>query len=90
MMPRGMQGGMPPGAMQGGMMPGMPGQMMPGADGEMGGMPFVGPRIDARGLTARPDWPEEEQNYRVEVTVRDRSGKKDEVKASLIVKVRAG
>jgi hypothetical protein len=56
----------------------------------MGGeMAFTGPRIDARGLSARPDWPNEEQNYRVEITVRDRSGRKDEVKASLLVKVRS-
>jgi hypothetical protein len=59
-------------------------------DPAMGGMPApAGPRIDARGLTAKIDYPNEEQNYRVEVTVRDRSGQKSPVKASLIVQVRA-
>jgi hypothetical protein len=68
---------------------GFPGGMPPGMDAEGGGMAFVGPRIDARGLSARPEWPNEEQNYRVEITVRDRAGRKDEVKASLLVKVRS-
>lgn len=45
-------------------------------------------RIDARGLQATYDYPNEEQNYRVEVTVRDRTGKKTPVKASLLVRVR--
>jgi hypothetical protein len=45
-------------------------------------------RIDARGLQATFDYPNEEQNYRVEVTVRDRTGKKTPVKASLLVRVR--
>lgn len=48
----------------------------------------VGPRIDARGLQARFTYPNEEQNYRVEVTVRDRSGQKTPVKASILVRVR--
>jgi hypothetical protein len=65
-------------------MPGGP--MMPG--GAMGGTQ-VGPRLDARGLTATFDYPNEEQNYRVEVTVRDRSGKKEPVTASILVQVRA-
>jgi hypothetical protein len=61
---------------------------VPGGD-EGAAAAMVGPRIDARGLTARPDWPNEEQNYRVEITVRDRSGRKEEVKASLLVRVRS-
>jgi hypothetical protein len=48
----------------------------------------AGPRIDARGLTASFVYPNEEQNYRVEVTVRDRSGQKPTVTASLLVHVR--
>jgi hypothetical protein len=60
----------------------------PGADAGEGEAPVAGPRIDARGLIAKFEYPNEEQNYRVEVTVRDRSGKKDPVKASLLVKVR--
>lgn len=67
-----------------GMVPGMPG-MTP--DGMMGMQ--VGPRLDARGLTATFEYPNEEQNYRVEVTVRDRSGKKEPVTASILVQVRA-
>ena len=91
------QPGMPPGDPNmmggGGVVPGT-GFVFPGAGGgmdpTMGGMPApAGPRIDARGLTAKIDYPNEEQNYRVEVTVRDRSGQKSPVKASLIVQVRA-
>jgi hypothetical protein len=48
----------------------------------------AGPRVDARGLIGKFEYPAEEQNYRVEVTVRDRSGKKQPVTASLLVKVR--
>lgn len=48
----------------------------------------VGPRIDARGLTATFSYPNEEQNYRVEVTVRDRSNQKKPVTTSILVKVR--
>lgn len=48
----------------------------------------VGPRIDARGLTATFTYPNEEQNYRVEVKVTDKSGKKEPVTASILVKVR--
>ncbi len=48
----------------------------------------LGPRIDARGLVASFSYPNEEQNYRIEVTVRDRSGQKPPVTASLLVRVR--
>lgn len=48
----------------------------------------AGPRLDARGLTATFSYPNEEQNYRVEVTVRDRSGQKAPITASILVKVR--
>ncbi|HEX9996665.1 MAG TPA: hypothetical protein VGB45_05950, partial [Abditibacterium sp.] len=48
----------------------------------------LGPRLDARGLTATFEYPNEEQNYRVEVTVRDRSGQKEPVTASILVRVR--
>ncbi|MBV9467944.1 MAG: hypothetical protein JO316_22385 [Abitibacteriaceae bacterium] len=51
--------------------------------------PPPGQRVDAHGAQGKFDYPNEEQNYRVEVTVRDRSGKKKPVKASLLVKVRA-
>ncbi|HEX8550732.1 MAG TPA: hypothetical protein VF681_04175 [Abditibacteriaceae bacterium] len=51
-------------------------------------LPALGPRIDARGMQARFEYPNEEQNYRVEVTVRDRSGQKTPVKASILVRVR--
>ena len=47
-----------------------------------------GPRIDARGLTATFTYPNEEQNYRVEVTVTDRNGAKQPIKASILVRVR--
>jgi hypothetical protein len=50
--------------------------------------PQMGPRIDARGLTASFTYPNEEQNYRVEVTVRDKSGQKPPVTTSVLVKVR--
>lgn len=63
----------------------------PGVNGEGGdgGEPaFIGPRIDARGLTAKFSYPNEEQDYRVEVTVRDRSGQKQPVTASIIVRIR--
>jgi len=56
-----------------------------------GGAPapeLTGPRIDARGLVATFDYPNEEQNYRVQVTVRDKTGQKEPVTASLLVKVR--
>ncbi len=88
----GMPPGMPPGMMPGGMPPGaMPPGMMPGVDAPEGyQMPAVtGPRLDATGLTARINFPNEEQNYRVEVTVRDPSRRKETVKKSILVKVRA-
>lgn len=60
----------------------------PGGEGVEGEEIQLGPRIDAKGLIARFTYPNEEQNYRVEVTVRDRSGKKAPVKTSVIIKVR--
>jgi hypothetical protein len=67
---------------------------MPGMGSVPGGAePGVGiaasPRVDAVGLSAQPNWPNEEQNYRVEITVTDRSGRKAPVKASILVKTRA-
>jgi len=60
-----------------------------GTDGTPGtGAVFLGPRIDARGLTASATYPNEEQDYRVEVTVRDRSGQRPPVKASMLIHVR--
>ena len=50
-------------------------------------MPF-GTRIDARGPIARVTYPDEEQNYRIEVTVRDRAGKKKPVVTSILIHVR--
>ncbi|PQV62488.1 hypothetical protein B1R32_1311, partial [Abditibacterium utsteinense] len=97
-MPQGMPGG---GISQ---LPGRPGAIDPrlgGGAGRTGGDPRfggalgaggigeTGPRIDARGVTATFEYPNEEQNYRVEVTVRDRSGVKQPVKASILVRVRA-
>lgn len=79
------------GAPYGGMPPGMPPMGMPGAGPGMGpgGMAApTGPRIDARGMKATFDYPAEDQNYRVEATVRDRLGKKQPVKASVRVIVR--
>jgi hypothetical protein len=48
----------------------------------------AGPRIDARGPVARFEYPNEEQNYRVQVTLRDRVGKKAPVTASILVRTR--
>ena len=63
---------------------------MGGADGGEGEAPVIlGPRIDARGRIARFEYPNEEQNYRVEARVRDRTGKKPDVVVSLLVSVRA-
>ena len=60
-----------------------------GAGGDTGGLEIeAGPRIDARGITATFEYPNEEQNYRVEVTVSDRSGTKPPVKTSILVRVR--
>ena len=70
---------------------GEPGAFPPGAAGAPGfpGAPgFGGARVDARGLVGKFEYPNEEQNYRVEVTVRDRSGKKKPVTSSILVKVR--
>ncbi|BCM89190.1 hypothetical protein IAD21_01034 [Abditibacteriota bacterium] len=68
-------------------MGGMRGNPAGGAGGD--GQPaFLGPRIDARGLSATYAFPNEEQNYRVEVTVRDRSGQKQPVKTSILVRIR--
>ncbi len=64
------------------------GGMRGGAGGEDGQALDLGPRIDARGLTAKFSYPNEEQNYRVEVTVRDRSGQKKPVNASILVRIR--
>jgi hypothetical protein len=70
-------------------LPGMGGGALP-APGDPNAPPMVaaGPRIDAKGIQARFSYPNEEQNYRVEVTVRDRQGRKAPVKASILVKVR--
>jgi hypothetical protein len=68
-------------------------QQAPGFDGMPpdGGAPApTGPSVDARGLVATHNYPNQEQNYRVEVTVHDRTGKNPDVKASLLVKVRNG
>jgi len=69
----------------------VPGEMVLEEDengaGVVRDVPF-GPRIDARGLIARVDYPDEEQNYRIEVTVRDRAGKKKPVVTSILVHVR--
>lgn len=69
-------------------LPGTPGA--PGAEGVPGAVPEVpvGPRVDARGLVAKFEYPNEEQDYRVEVTVTDRAGKKAPVKASILIHVR--
>ena len=48
-----------------------------------------GERLDARGLSARVELPNEEQDYRIEVTVKDRNSLRETGKASVIVKVRS-
>ena len=74
-----------PGARPGGFAGRPDGEMTaPGADATAN----LGPRIDARGLTANFTYPNEEQNYRVEVTVTDKRGEKKPAKASILVKVR--
>jgi hypothetical protein len=73
-------------------------QQDPGADGGMpqDAMPFGGPQVatgppvDARGMVVTHNYPNQEQNYRVEVTVHDRTNKNPDVKASLLVRVRNG
>ena len=74
-----------------GQVPGMDPGMAPDA------MPFGGPQqvpagppVDARGMVVTHNYPNQEQNYRVEVTVHDRTGKNPDVKASLLVRVRNG
>ena len=47
------------------------------------------PRLDARGLATQFSFPDEEQDYRVEVTVRDRITRRELGKASLVVHVRS-
>ena len=82
----GAPGGFPgggPGGFPGGGIPGG----FPGVEGD-GAVEITGPRVDARGLTATFTYPNEEQNYRVEVKVTDKSGKKEPVTASILVKVR--
>jgi hypothetical protein len=80
-----------PGAVPGA---GVPGAAIPGAGGpgdqagDQAAPVPLGPRIDATGARATCEYPNEEQNYRVEVTVRDRLGKKPPVKASVRVLVR--
>ncbi|HEX8234966.1 MAG TPA: hypothetical protein VF600_03335 [Abditibacteriaceae bacterium] len=63
-----------------------------GAGPVAGGLPGAAmanvPRVDAIGLSVQPNWPNEEQNYRVEITVTDRARRKAPVKASLLVKAR--
>ena len=86
--PGGFPGGGAPGGFPGGGAPGgFPGGGAPGGDGD-GAVEITGPRVDARGLTATFTYPNEEQNYRVEVKVTDKSGKKEPVTASILVKVR--
>ena len=89
----GMPGGGMPMGMPGAMPGGMPGMGMPGmpGGGTMPGMGGAAPaeRVDATGLSAQLKFPNEEQDYRVEVTVHDRSGKKEDAKASILVHVRA-
>lgn len=77
-----------------------PAQQAPGYDPGMApdAMPFggpetpvpAGPPVDARGIVVTHTYPNQEQNYRVEVTVHDRTGKNPDVKASLFVRVRNG
>lgn len=47
------------------------------------------PRLDGRGLVAQFTYPNEEQDYRVEVTVRDRFTRIELGKASLLIHVRS-
>jgi hypothetical protein len=49
----------------------------------------LAPAVDARGLVAKFTYPNEEMDYRAEVTVTDRAGKKAPVKASVLIKVRS-
>ena len=65
---------------------GAPGGLFGGENGPS--MIPAGPPVDARGLVAKFDYPNEEMDYRVEVTVTDRAGKKAPAKASILIKVR--
>lgn len=69
-----------------GSVPGMPGSFpgMPGGSG----IALDVPRLDARGVVASFTYPNEEQDYRVEVTVLDRLTRRELGKASLLVHVR--
>ncbi len=78
-------GGAPDEGMAGGG-PRMPGDGM--ANGEEEAPIPLGPRIDATGSKATFSYPNDEQSYRVEVTVRDRLGKKRPITASVRVLVR--
>jgi hypothetical protein len=84
-------GAAPVGRLPGAILPGgLPaaGQPEPPIGNGEADAPVAGPRIDARGLVAKFTYPNEEQNYRVEVTIRDRSGKKEPVTSSVLVRVR--
>jgi hypothetical protein len=70
-----------------GMDPGLPPDAMP--YGEQQQVP-AGPPVDARGMVVTHNYPNQEQNYRVEVTVHDRTGKNPDVKSSILVRVRNG
>ena len=85
--PRGGFGGDPRGGFGGDPRGGFGGDPRGGGFGN-GAVEITGPRVDARGLTATFTYPNEEQNYRVEVKVTDKSGKKAPVTASILVKVR--
>lgn len=65
-------------------------QQMPGADPTRQSQAPQAPSVDARGVVVTHKYPNEEQNYRVEVTVHDRTGKNPDVKSSLLVRVRNG
>jgi len=68
--------------------PGYDPNMPPDAMGEQ--QVPTGPPVDARGMVVTHNFPNQEQNYRVEVTVHDRTGKNPDIKASLFVRVRNG
>jgi hypothetical protein len=79
------------GATRGGIAPMGAIQGNPGAMGAMGGTAaMMGPRVDAVGLSTTPNWPNEEQDYRVEVTITDKGRRKAAVKKSILVQVREG
>lgn len=58
-----------------------------GGEGALTDIP-EGPHVHARGLVAKFEYPNEEQDYRVEVTVTDRAGKKAPAKSSLLIHIR--